>query len=156
MEMTWVEERMVNRRGKAERNARKIEEILQRLRLAAVQDVLELGCGTGAVSARLAGSHGWNVWGTDYDPEQIRLAQEQHREIPGLRFENEDASRLRFADGSFDLVVSQSAGLALRGDRGPAGAPSRRNPALVRPDVSALACQCPTPAGKKLWAVHGR
>jgi SAM-dependent methyltransferase len=73
--------------------------------------VLEVGCGPGHLSIRLARQHGLEVTGLDLDPAMITRARanadrlgdsDQHRPS----FLVGDVASLAFADGSFDLVVS--------------------------------------------------
>jgi ubiquinone/menaquinone biosynthesis C-methylase UbiE len=73
--------------------------------------VLEVGCGPGHLSIRLARQHGLTVTGLDLDPAMIAHAQanadrprnsDQHRPS----FVVGDVATLAFPDGSFDLVVS--------------------------------------------------
>jgi SAM-dependent methyltransferase len=71
------------------------------------KDVIELGCGTGYVSAWLA-RRGARPVGVDVSAEQLATArrlQEQH----GLSFplHETNAERLPFLDGSFDLAISE-------------------------------------------------
>lgn len=108
MEMTRLEKRFVNRRKKAERNIARVRQRLQELPSNAIQDVLELGCGTGAVAADLAATYGMNVYGTDYDSAQIEIARNLQPESEHLHYRVEDATRLSFQDTRFDLVISQN------------------------------------------------
>jgi SAM-dependent methyltransferase len=73
--------------------------------------VLEIGCGPGHLSIRLARQHGLDVTGLDLDPAMIARARanadrpannDQHR--PTLLVG--DVAALAFPDESFDLVVS--------------------------------------------------
>jgi SAM-dependent methyltransferase len=72
--------------------------------------VLEVGCGPGHLSIRLARQHGLDMTGLDLDPGMIqraranadRLGDEERR--PSLLVG--DVASLAFPDGSFDLVVS--------------------------------------------------
>jgi tocopherol O-methyltransferase len=105
MEMTWIEKRLVNRPGKAEGNIARVREQLSRIESSGIEDVLELGCGIGGVSAHLARTYGWRVYGTDYDPDQIALAQQRNGSLPNPRYQREDAAQLSFSDGSFDLSL---------------------------------------------------
>jgi SAM-dependent methyltransferase len=73
--------------------------------------VLEVGCGPGHLSLRLAGHHGLEVTGLDLDPAMIQRARtnaERHgdggRRQPS--FVVGDVAALAFPDRSFDLVVS--------------------------------------------------
>lgn len=108
MEMTRFEKWLVNRNKKAERNIAKVRQGLAELPLDVIEDVLELGCGIGAVAAFLADTYHMKVCGTDYDQEQIQIARKRHPENERLAYRVEDAQQLSFQDGSFDLVVSQN------------------------------------------------
>ena len=108
MEMTRLEKWLVNRNKKAERNIARVRQRLATLPTAALKDVLELGCGIGAVSAFLSETDNLKVCGTDYDHKQIEIARTRHPENERLIFQVEDATRLSFQDSSFDLVVSQN------------------------------------------------
>jgi ubiquinone/menaquinone biosynthesis C-methylase UbiE len=71
--------------------------------------VLEVGCGSGALSVRLARDHGLTVSAIDVDPGEIRRARERASRAatrPGPRFQVADVASLPFEDGSFDRVVS--------------------------------------------------
>jgi SAM-dependent methyltransferase len=73
--------------------------------------VLEVGCGSGALSIRLAVQHGLAVTAVDVDPGEIRRAREKAaRALSAGRSRPEflvaDVARMPFDDASFDLVVS--------------------------------------------------
>jgi ubiquinone/menaquinone biosynthesis C-methylase UbiE len=73
--------------------------------------VLEVGCGSGALSLRLAAHHGLTVTGVDVDPDEIRRAREKAARAAGAgwakpEFLVADVARMPFDDASFDLVVS--------------------------------------------------
>jgi ubiquinone/menaquinone biosynthesis C-methylase UbiE len=108
MEMTRLEKWLVNRDKKAERNIARVRQRLATLPVKAMEDVLELGCGIGAVAAFLSETYSLNVCGSDCDHKQIQIARKRHPENDRLIFRVEDATRLSFHDGSFDLVVSQN------------------------------------------------
>jgi len=108
MEMTRLEKLFVNRSKKARRNIVRIRQRLQELPSAAIQNTLELGCGIGTVAAYLAETYEMNVYGTDYDCEQIQIARNMQPENANLHYKVEDAANLSFQDASFDLVVSQN------------------------------------------------
>jgi len=97
----------VNRRKEAERSIGRIRRNLGQLDVNAIHDVLEIGCGVGAISAFLADSYRMNVQGTDFDPEQIELARTRQPTSGRLRFAVENATHLTFENASFDLVLSQ-------------------------------------------------
>jgi SAM-dependent methyltransferase len=73
--------------------------------------VLEVGCGPGHLSIRLARQHGLEVTGLDLDPAMIERARSNVDRLGdggGRRpsFLVGDVASLAFPDGSFDLVVS--------------------------------------------------
>jgi SAM-dependent methyltransferase len=73
--------------------------------------VLEVGCGPGRLSIRLARQHGLDVTGLDLDPAMIQRARATaDRRGDGSErqpsFLVGDVASLPFPDGSFDLVVS--------------------------------------------------
>jgi SAM-dependent methyltransferase len=73
--------------------------------------ILEVGCGPGLLSARLAQTHGLEVIGLDLDPAQIKLAWANALGSSvgaGRRpsFVVGDVAALPFDDGSFDVVIS--------------------------------------------------
>jgi trans-aconitate methyltransferase len=65
--------------------------------------IVDVGCGTGQLTADIAGS-GAQVVGVDYSPDMIATARKNY---PNLRFEVAEASRLPFAD-EFDAVFSNA------------------------------------------------
>jgi SAM-dependent methyltransferase len=73
--------------------------------------VLEVGCGPGRLSIRLAHQHGLEVTGMDLDPAMVERAC-ANADHPGIGAERRpsflvgDVASLAFPDGSFDLVVS--------------------------------------------------
>jgi SAM-dependent methyltransferase len=69
--------------------------------------VLDVGCGTGAITSGIAktvGPQGFVV-GLDRDGGLLDIARHEHREIPNLRFENGDATSLTFC-ARFDIVTA--------------------------------------------------
>jgi SAM-dependent methyltransferase len=69
--------------------------------------VLDVGCGTGAVTADIARAVGpWGtVVGIDRDPTLLQRARERHAGVPGLRFEEADVLALPAA-AAFDVVTA--------------------------------------------------
>jgi malonyl-CoA O-methyltransferase len=68
--------------------------------------ILEIGTGTGSGAAVLkAHFPDAQVTAVDLSPEMVRIAQAK---VAGVTFEPADASRLPFADGSFDLVTQNN------------------------------------------------
>ena len=69
--------------------------------------VLDVGCGTGAITAGIAkavGPHG-HVVGIDRDEVLLNLAQTEHASLPNLQFECGDATTLPFC-AQFDIVTA--------------------------------------------------
>jgi SAM-dependent methyltransferase len=66
---------------------------------------LDVGCGTGAHLAALAGA-GWSVVGLDASADQLRVARHRPGSL-GIALVQADAAGLPFADGGLDLVVSE-------------------------------------------------
>jgi SAM-dependent methyltransferase len=68
--------------------------------------ILEIGTGTGSGAAVLkARFPNAEITGVDLSPEMVRIAQTK---VDGVRFEPADASRLPFADDSFDLIAQNN------------------------------------------------
>jgi 2-polyprenyl-3-methyl-5-hydroxy-6-metoxy-1,4-benzoquinol methylase len=68
--------------------------------------VLELGCGAGDFSTRLAAS-GAHVVGVDISPRLVQLARERAR-VGNVSFRVGNANRLEFEDGTFDAVTGNA------------------------------------------------
>jgi SAM-dependent methyltransferase len=70
------------------------------------QRVLDVACGTGALTVAVAGrvSPGGTVLGLDANPEMLAVARRKH---PDIEWHDGYAEALPFADASFDAVVSQ-------------------------------------------------
>jgi len=82
-------------------------------------ELLEVGCGNGYLARAFASAGATTVVGLDASSASVRFARARERARPtGARFEAGDASHLRFADGSFDLVVANMALMDIRDARG--------------------------------------
>jgi trans-aconitate methyltransferase len=79
------------------------EGVLELLDAKPGERILDLGCGTGHLTAKIAEA-GAHVVGVDRSPEMIRQAREKY---PALRFEVMDASELTLG-GAFDAVFSNA------------------------------------------------
>jgi trans-aconitate 2-methyltransferase len=81
------------------------EDLLQMLNRRPGLKVIDLGCGTGELTRRLADAlPESDVLGLDQSPEMLARAQTQLR--PGLRFERGDLAAL---EGTWDLIFSNAA-----------------------------------------------
>jgi SAM-dependent methyltransferase len=84
--------------------------------LAAPGDALELGCGGGQASLRLA-VRGYHVTGVDFAPTAIALARENAKRAGvDVRFIEADCLALALPDAAFDLVVDNHALHCILGD----------------------------------------
>jgi 2-polyprenyl-3-methyl-5-hydroxy-6-metoxy-1,4-benzoquinol methylase len=73
---------------------------------AAPSSVLDVGCGEGVLTVQWAERLGdRRVVGIDLDDPKLR-AEWAKRERPNLEFRAEEATRLSFADGEFDLAAA--------------------------------------------------
>jgi len=108
MKITKFEKRFVNRKKKADGNIKKVRQRLEHIEIEKINNVLELGCGVGFVSNFLSETYSMNIYGTDFDLDQIELARKIHPENNKLHFSVEDATNLNFKDSNFDLVLSQN------------------------------------------------
>lgn len=78
-------------------------DVLELLDAKSGERILDLGCGTGHLTARIAET-GAYVVGIDRSSEMIRQAKEKY---PSLRFEVMDAREITF-EGTFDAVFSNA------------------------------------------------
>src|SRR5690349_17877386 len=71
------------------------------------QSVLDVGCGTGAITAGIAKAVGTDgqVVGIDRDEALLELARTEHASLPNLRFERGDVTSLT-ATAQFDVVTA--------------------------------------------------
>lgn len=85
---------------------RKLERIAEKLELTGNKDVLEIGCGWGALAIHLATQHNANVTGITLSPSQLRWA-----ENAAEKTDKADRIKLKLQDyrdvkGQFDNIVS--------------------------------------------------
>ncbi len=87
------------------------QELIAKLHLRGGENILDIGCGDGKVTALLAAAvpHGM-VTGIDLSPEMINLARQMFvsASFPNLHFLQMDASRLTFVE-EFDVAFSNAA-----------------------------------------------
>jgi ubiquinone/menaquinone biosynthesis C-methylase UbiE len=76
--------------------------LYRRARLTDAGRVLDVGCGTGAITAELARRTGGEVIGVDIDPAMLAFARQYDS---GARYEQGDALELPYPDEHFDIVT---------------------------------------------------
>jgi SAM-dependent methyltransferase len=96
----------------AEMDARFVEitqALLDGAHVSAGMRVLDIGCGTGPVSALLAGRVGeaGEVTGVDISEPMLNVARANYVDLANLRFVQADAQIFEFAPAGYDLVVSR-------------------------------------------------
>lgn len=105
MRMTAVEKLFVNSPGHAAQAAGDAERLLDRIQIQPGWRYLDVGCGVGSAARRVAETRRLEVTGVDIDPEQIKSANAA-AELPNLRYQVMDATRLEFGAGEFDIVAT--------------------------------------------------
>lgn len=68
-------------------------------------EALDIGCGTGAFSRRMA-ARAKRVLGLDLSPEMIRVARERSEEFPNIDYQIADALAWDFQANRFDSIAS--------------------------------------------------
>ena len=83
------------------------EPLFERYQLPADCRILDVGCGTGEISSRLARLYPQaTVIGVDLVESSLEIARDRHRDLaPRLEFSRQDAFKLEFEPHGFDLVV---------------------------------------------------
>ena len=82
------------------------EPLFARYRLSGPLRILDLGCGTGEVTLRLADLYPQaQVTGVDILESNLELARQSNGRADRVRYETGDAFALNYADAYFDLVV---------------------------------------------------
>lgn len=69
------------------------------------KNILDVGCGTGAVTLDIAQSTSGQVTGIDIDSEKLAEARRVLSNIPNIKLIEADVLNLPFEDESFDLVL---------------------------------------------------
>ena len=105
MKMSKLEKSLVNKPKHAKRAIKCIEKLLQYVEIKEEQNLLEVGCGIGAVSKYMGEKYSLNVTGTDVDTEQIQTALKDKNDNRNIRFLKADAAELPFEDDEFDIVM---------------------------------------------------
>jgi len=103
--MSKLEKSLVNKPKHAKQAIKYIERLLQYAEIKEEQNLLEVGCGIGAVSKYITEKYRLNVTGTDVDPEQIQTALKDKDDSRNIRFLEADAAELPFEDDEFDIEM---------------------------------------------------
>ena len=103
MKMSRFEKLFVNSDRQSRRTARHAERLLHLVGPPTGALYLEVGCGNGATTLRVAEAFGLDAVGVDVDPEQVRLARE--RAGSRVQFQAGDATALAFEAEAFDIVL---------------------------------------------------
>ncbi len=106
MKMAIFEKWFINSDRHGEQVINRADRLLMFVDVKENQKYLEVGCGTGSVARHVAGKYLWDVTAVDVDPEQIKQAQENSRDLKNIRFLAADAMKLPFPDKDFDIVLS--------------------------------------------------
>jgi ubiquinone/menaquinone biosynthesis C-methylase UbiE len=107
--MTGLEKRLVDSERKARAVASQLQTLLAPFAPPAGSRYLDVGCGNGAATLAVARAYGLEATGIDVDPAQVALARAAGKGNARVHFVEADATRLPFADASFDAVASSKA-----------------------------------------------
>lgn len=102
----WSTEEWVRKLEQQARDSRPYRmKLYDRVGLASAERVLDVGCGTGAITLDLAEACAGEVVGVDIDEAKLVEAMRALAHLPNVTFQVADAQDLPFPDESFDLVV---------------------------------------------------
>jgi ubiquinone/menaquinone biosynthesis C-methylase UbiE len=68
-------------------------------------NILDVGCGTGAITLDIAEYTNGRVTGIDIDKEKLKEAKKALKDLPNVTVQEADATDMSFDDETFDLVV---------------------------------------------------
>ena len=120
------------------------DHLYRRAGLEAASRVLDVGSGTGAITAKVARRTQGEVIGIDIDPEMVAFARQHDRRT---RYEQGDALALPYPDEHFDIVTCHYLLLWLRDP--PLGV--REMARVTRSGGSVLVCAEPDYGGRLDW-----
>jgi ubiquinone/menaquinone biosynthesis C-methylase UbiE len=107
MKLTRVEKWFMNSPQHARHTEQAALALLEHINLPPQPRCLEIGCGQGAVTRFLVERFGAQVVATDFDPEQVTVAQERLADLDEqVEFHVVDARAMPFDDAQFDGVFS--------------------------------------------------
>jgi ubiquinone/menaquinone biosynthesis C-methylase UbiE len=79
--------------------------LYKKVNLKNKKKILDVGCGTGAVTLDIAGLTNGEVTGIDIDSEKLKEAERVLSNVPNIKLIEADVLDLPFEDDTFDLVV---------------------------------------------------
>lgn len=107
MKMTRFEKWLVNSPQRARHVEQTALALFEHINLPPQPRCLEIGCGQGAVTQFLVERFGAQAVATDFDPEQVTVAQERLADLSErVEFRVVDARAMPFDDAQFDSVFS--------------------------------------------------
>ena len=104
--MSELEKLFVNNDRHSQRVSLHAERLVRLVNPQPGQHYLDVGCGNGAAPIYIARKFQLEVTGVDIDPEQIALAKASSEGMKNIRFLALDGRDLPFADGEFDIVLT--------------------------------------------------
>lgn len=120
------------------------DHLYQRAGLEGAERVLDVGCGTGAITAELARCARGQVIGLDLDPQMVAFARQHDR---GAQYEQGDALDLPYPEEHFDIVTCHYLLLWLRDPQ----LGVREMARVTRTGGSVLVCAEPDYGGRLDW-----
>jgi SAM-dependent methyltransferase len=79
--------------------------LYEKVGLRQAERILDVGCGTGAVTLDIAEYSDGSVMGIDIDEDKLEEARRALAHIPNVEFQNADVQELPFPDEAFDAVL---------------------------------------------------
>jgi ubiquinone/menaquinone biosynthesis C-methylase UbiE len=84
-----------------------LEKLLEALHISECKNILDVGCGTGALTEYLADQTNGNIIGIDFSSDAIEFAQKRTQKKQGrLSFQVMDMDEMTFPSNSFDTIIS--------------------------------------------------
>ena len=107
MKLTCFEKWLMNSPQRARQAEQTALALFEHINLLPQPRCLEIGCGQGVVTRLLVERFGARTVVTDFDPEQVAVAQERLADLDGrVEFRIVDARAMPFDDAQFDGVFS--------------------------------------------------
>ena len=107
MRLTPFEKWAVNNAGHAQQTVQTALKLLEHVDLPPQPRCLEIGCGQGALTRLLVERTNARVTASDYDPDQVAIAQERLADLEGrVHLRVVDGRAMPFEDMQFDAIFS--------------------------------------------------